>query len=209
MPCSDSDPPPSCLLIWALGGPARVAYARDRVAMAFGGEPRSASAELPGLVARLLADDGPPARIGVAVGPGSFTGIKVSLAFARGLATGWGRPLLGVDPLAAMALAHGGEGAVAAVDSLRGEAMARRFRSVAGWPEPDGAASLRPWAALAQEAALALDPDLAGPAPGPRLARDAVLAAAMALLRAERTVPPAAVWSRPSGAEEAAARKDP
>lgn len=41
-------------------------------------------------------------RLAVVVGPGSFTGIRVGVAFARGLALALSRPVLGVSSLAAM-----------------------------------------------------------------------------------------------------------
>ena len=48
-------------------------------------------------------------RIIVGVGPGSFTGIRVAIAAAHGLAIGWGAPLTGMSSLAL--LAAGAEGA--------------------------------------------------------------------------------------------------
>lgn len=41
-----------------------------------------------------------PTRILVGVGPGSFTGLRVALAAAHGMAIGWAIPLCGVDSLA-------------------------------------------------------------------------------------------------------------
>jgi tRNA A37 threonylcarbamoyladenosine modification protein TsaB len=54
------------------------------------------SLHLPHLVHDLLADEKPTA-IGVVVGPGSFTGIRLSIAFAKGLAMGYGIPVIGIS----------------------------------------------------------------------------------------------------------------
>lgn len=54
------------------------------------------------VVQRLLEGRRPQA-VGVALGPGSFTGVRIGLATARGLAAGWKVPIVGLDNLAAMA----------------------------------------------------------------------------------------------------------
>lgn len=69
-------------------------------------------------------------RIGVTVGPGSFTGLRVGLAFALGLGQALGRPVVGVSSLWALArsLERGSSGPIAAViDARRGEVYLQTF----------------------------------------------------------------------------------
>lgn len=62
-----------------------------------------------------MLDGHVPARILVGVGPGSFTGLRVGIAAAHGMAIGWSIPLAGMNSLALLAAcAPPGEGKVAA-----------------------------------------------------------------------------------------------
>lgn len=69
------------------------------------------------------------ARIGVGVGPGSFTGIRVALAAAHGLRLSLGCPLVGISSLEALAEPHrdGGSPVLAVQDAKRGEVYAALF----------------------------------------------------------------------------------
>ena len=58
----------------------------------------------------------------VASGPGSFTGLRIGIATARGLALALDRPCIGVSTL--KALAAGAPGGLALVDARRGELFA-------------------------------------------------------------------------------------
>ncbi len=76
-------------------------------------------------------------RVGVTVGPGSFTGLRVGLAFAKGLGLALERPVVGVGVLEA--LAHGvGEGFVAAViDARRDQVYLQAFDGDRALMAPD------------------------------------------------------------------------
>jgi tRNA threonylcarbamoyladenosine biosynthesis protein TsaB len=75
-----------------------------------------------GDVARSLDDVD---RIALAIGPGSFTGLRIGLATALGLAFGTSRTIVPVPTLAALATQAGREGLVAAMlDARRGEVYA-------------------------------------------------------------------------------------
>ncbi|GAB0118232.1 hypothetical protein Acid7E03_23040 [Acidisoma sp. 7E03] len=68
------------------------------------------AALLPEMVAGLLAEAGLSASalgaVAVNVGPGSFTGLRASIAFAAGLAGGTGSPLIAVTTAEALAFAE-------------------------------------------------------------------------------------------------------
>jgi len=69
-------------------------------------------------------------RLGVTVGPGSFTGLRIGIACAQGLSLGLGIPLVGVTSLRAMARAVPADvtGARCAVlDARRGEVFVAAY----------------------------------------------------------------------------------
>jgi tRNA threonylcarbamoyladenosine biosynthesis protein TsaB len=75
-------------------------------------------------------------RIGVTRGPGSFTGLRVGLAFAKGLGFALRRPVVGIGVLEA--LAAGAPGVVAAViDARRGQVYVQAFRDGAPLTEAE------------------------------------------------------------------------
>jgi tRNA threonylcarbamoyladenosine biosynthesis protein TsaB len=66
--------------------------------------------------------------IAVTIGPGSFTGLRVGLAFAKGLALALGVPCVGVGALEALAASEEDAGfVVAAVDAKRGQIWLQAF----------------------------------------------------------------------------------
>lgn len=79
-------------------------------------------------VARVLADAGIAKSsvdlIAVGLGPGSFTGVRIGLATAKGLALGLGRPLVGVRTSEALAAPVAGARRVVAIDGRKGEVFA-------------------------------------------------------------------------------------
>jgi tRNA threonylcarbamoyl adenosine modification protein YeaZ len=69
-----------------------------------------------------------PASILVDCGPGSFTGVRVGLAAAHGLAIGWGVPLAGYSSTAAVAAAAGKGGEIAvALEGGHGQLFVQTF----------------------------------------------------------------------------------
>lgn len=114
------------------------------------------------LVAEVMAEAGLPFggldRVGVTIGPGSFTGLRVGLAFAKGLGQALAIPVIGVGVLEALAEPLRAEPAAifAALEAKRGQVYLQAFR--------DGAALMAP-DALAIETAAARLVELAGAGP--------------------------------------------
>ncbi len=77
-------------------------------------------------------------RIGVTVGPGSFTGLRVGLAFAKGLAIARGIPCVGVGVLEALAASVDRSGpVVAAIDAKRDQLYLQVFGERPGARGPE------------------------------------------------------------------------
>ena len=72
-------------------------------------------------------------RIAVGLGPGTFTGLRVGIATARGLAQSLSAELVGVSSLRALAHAAAAQGerrgVLAVIDARRGEVFAAAFRA--------------------------------------------------------------------------------
>jgi tRNA threonylcarbamoyladenosine biosynthesis protein TsaB len=170
------------------------------------------------------------ALIAVTVGPGSFTGIRVGLAAARGLALASGLPLFGVTAFEAIRAAVApaervGRTLLVAIDSRRGDLFVQGFAaddaplaaptavSEAALAEaaPAGAlliagdAAARAAAALATSGREAVVAGAAGPP-------DAAAVAAVALARwrrGEQPAPPVPLYLRAPDATPAPARPGP
>jgi len=143
-------------------------------------------------------------RLAVTTGPGTFTGQRIGLAFARGLALALKIPCIGVTTLEAMAAAaradHPGAPVLVATDARRGEAYAQLFAAdgtAEGAPAlltlKAAAALAAPGTTLAGSAAAMLD------APGATLSAirqpDAAFVAMLALTRPD-TGPPHPLYLR-------------
>ena len=77
-------------------------------------------------------------RIIVGVGPGSFTGIRVGLAAAHGLAIGWNAELSGMSSLALLAAGtRGNEDVTAAIMGGHGELFVQQFDGVSLEPRSE------------------------------------------------------------------------
>jgi len=88
---------------------------------------RDQAAHLPQLVKEVMGQQKID-QILVNVGPGSFTGIRVGIAFAKGLSIGWNVPLKGIDSfIATYASIEPAEDVLVLIEARRVDVFARRF----------------------------------------------------------------------------------
>jgi tRNA threonylcarbamoyladenosine biosynthesis protein TsaB len=76
-------------------------------------------------------------RIGVTLGPGSFTGLRVGLAFAKGLGLALDRPVAGVGVLEALALGADQGFVSAVIDARRDQVYVQAFEGGRALMAPD------------------------------------------------------------------------
>jgi tRNA threonylcarbamoyladenosine biosynthesis protein TsaB len=189
------------LVIETATGACSIALLRDGAVVAERHEvvERGHAERLVPMIGELLAGVRPDAIL-VDCGPGSFTGLRVGLAAAQGLAIGWGVPVSGFSSLALLAAMSGARVAAAALHGGHGELFVQDF---AGDPiAPIGSLRSLPLdaAAAAVEAELVIGP-AAEPLVGARgfgRAVDALPRAADARLLPEalRSLPARPIYGR-------------
>jgi tRNA threonylcarbamoyladenosine biosynthesis protein TsaB len=119
-------------------------------------------------------------RIGVTIGPGSFTGLRVGLAFAKGLGLALARPVVGIGVLEALAAAEPEALVAAVVAGPREQLYLQIFASGRSLTAPDclpidtAAARLAEFAGARAVVLVGPGaPSLARVAPGARIVADA------------------------------------
>lgn len=88
-------------------------------------------------------------RIAVTIGPGSFTGIRVGVAAARGLALALGIPAVGISTLSALAAGRNGP-LLVAIDAKRDEVYWQAFAADGSETTPPAIATVEEARAIAQ-----------------------------------------------------------
>ncbi len=140
---------------------AAISDSRGVRAEALVSEGLSHCSRLIGLVERVMADTSVKLEeldlIAVSVGPGSFTGIRIGVSAAIGLASGSGRPVVGVPTLDALAWAQRPyEGMVVPfVDARRGEAYFSLYRAHGDLVERERGYAVRAPSVMMEEVGIA------------------------------------------------------
>ncbi len=147
--------------------------------------------------------------IGVGIGPGNFTGIRISIAAARGLALALGIPAIGISRFDALAYGQP-RPCVALVDAPRDRIYLQRFTETGA--EPPVLCSLRDIeGALARQHGRWIGPHaedcasrLSGVAAEPTLScAEAIARIAATRFGVDRPAPPAPLYIRPADAAPA------
>jgi tRNA threonylcarbamoyladenosine biosynthesis protein TsaB len=126
--------------------------------------PKDHARSLPALVESTLSDAGVTVAeldaVAVAVGPGSFTGIRLGIGFAKGIAFARGIPLVGVGTLDALAEAaeEAARPLAACLDARKGEVYLA-FYSPGAPPVRMGDVEALPPSAASARIAASLPPD--------------------------------------------------
>lgn len=144
-----------------------------------------------------LVDGRKPGKILVGVGPGSFTGIRVAIAAAHGMAIGWNAQIAGMSSLALLAVGHDRTVAGAMVGG-HGELFVQQFEDgqaagdLLNLPPAEAAKAIDSWLVVGSGASQLVA------ARGSGEARDALPSAANALSLPERlrSLPPKPVYAR-------------
>lgn len=151
-------------------------------------------------------------RIAVTTGPGSFTGLRVGLSFAKGLGFALGVPVVGVGTLEALAASEATGGLVlAAVDAKRGQVWMQAFRDGAaiGSPEAPDASDAAARAAVLLEGEKATvvgsAAEMLGSTPSAMSAPDIATVARLGATRDPALHPAEPIYLRAPDAKKAAA----
>lgn len=106
------------LALW--DGPHEIAFEESHLE-------RDQASRLPEILTKVLGDHRPDLIL-INSGPGSFTGIRLGIAFAKGLAQGWNIPLKAIDGFSSTFSTHSHEkNLLILIDARRKDIFARRY----------------------------------------------------------------------------------
>lgn len=92
--------------------------------------------QIAGLIEMTGANIADVEALAVSIGPGSFTGLRIGLTTAKALAYAWGKPIVGIQTLEALAYGcPASDGWVAAMlDAQKGRVYEALYQWKQGWP---------------------------------------------------------------------------